>query len=994
MKRYRTLFTVFCFLSFCVATAEAAHRTLHLGILAQRPKPRMQQTWQPFADYLSSQLSGYRVQLHLLDHKEMLTALQQQQLDFLLTNPSHYIMLRHKTGFSGSLATMVPRKGARPLGSFGGVIFTRSSRNDIRTLSDLKDKKVACVGTGSGTFGGFQMQSMELHRAGIPLKQQQLLSTGMPQDLVIKAVLEGKADVGFVRTGLIEQLEQQGQIPVGSLKVINRQNTPSFPFASSTRLYPEWPFVALPHVEPRLAARVAAILLQLEPGTPVLEKAGIHSFAIPADYLPVEELLRELRLSPFDTTPPFSITDVWKRYWPWIISLVLAIAVGVQRHLHQLAAKRRLKAALRVLEQQQAQLRTAHEATESANQSMRLLSASNQILLRSTDEEEQLAQVCKIAVEVGGYSTAWVGLALHDEDKTITPLAWFGIEDGLLERAHMSWGDNERGASAMGSAIRTGTIQVRQDILRDPNLAPWHEHARKRSFQAAIALPLEVHGEVIGALAIYASEPNAFQEAEVALLEELANDLAFGIQTNRMRRAHEKTQAHVRQLAYYDRLTRLPNQFMFMEQLDRNVAAASVEDQAFSLLLLDLNYLHEINETHGHTLGDQVLVRVAQQLLDICEQNHFVARFGGDFAIICPGSDQNLAAALGEEILAAITAPFHLSGQRLTIGANIGMVLYPEDGKNAAELLSKVDLAASRAKAAGGGFCFYRPEMGEHLARTLKVARRLEYAILENMLQLFYQPKIDLLTGQLVGAEALLRWYDPVLGWVSPAEFVTIAETRGMMVDLGNWVLRTACHQIRQWQDERSFHHHRIAINVSPRQLEATDFLTTVTSIIEETGVSPDRLELELTESLLMTDPERVIGILNELKIQGFSLAIDDFGTGYSSLVYLKRFPVDTLKIDRAFVRDMLEDQNDRAIVTTIVAMAQQLELTTVAEGVEDEGQHFALLQLGCSQAQGFHFGRPVPAEGFREKWLVNTCSSAIESYGTCPMPAVSSEDE
>lgn len=974
MRRYFAILTAFSICFFYVATLEAAPLTLHLGILAQRPKLQMQQAWQPFADYLSKQLPGYRVQLHLLDHQELLAALQQQQLDFVLTNPSHYVVLRQKTGLSGSLATLVPREGPKPLSSFGGVIFTRSSRNDIKTFSDLKGKRIACIGTGPGTFGGFQMQLMELHRAGITLKPQQLLSTGMPQDLVIKAVLEGKADVGFVRTGLLEQLERLDRIPVGSLTVIHRQNFPDFPFASSTRLYPEWPFVALPHVDQRLAARVAATLLQLEPGSPALEAAGIHSFSIPADYLPVEELLQELRLPPFDTAPPFNIRDVWKRYWPWMISLALAIAIGIQRHLHQITDKRRLKAALRELEQQQSHLRTAHEEAESANRSMRLLSASNQTLLRSIDEEEQLSQVCRIAVEIGGYSTAWVGLALHDEDKTITPLAWFGIEEEKLAQAQMSWADNERGASAMGTAIRTNSIQIRQDILHDPSLAPWHDSARKRNHQSAIALPLSVQGEVIGALAIYAAEPHAFQKDEVELLNELTSDLAFGIQTVRLRRAHEKAQAHVQQLAYYDRLTGLPNQFKFMEELDRSVAAAAVESQTFSLLLLDLNHLHEINETYGHTLGDQVLVRVAQQLLEVCGQDYFVARFGGDFAIICPGIDQTTSATLGEKILAVITTPFHLSGHCLTISGNIGMVLYPEDGKGASELLSKVDLATSRVKAAGGGFCFYRPEMGEHLARTLKVARRLEHSIQENMLQLFYQPKVDLLTGQMNGAEALLRWHDSVLGWVSPAEFVPIAEDRGMMVELGSWVLRTACYQIRQWQDKEDFHPGKIAVNVSARQLEAPDFLSRLIGIIEETGVSPDCLELELTESLLMTDPERIIGTLNKLKDRGFSLAIDDFGTGYSSLAYLKRFPVDTLKIDRAFVRDMLEDQNDRAIVATVVAMAQQLGLTTVAEGIEEEGQRKVLLQLGCLQGQGFHFCRPKPPEQFKEKWRIDNC--------------------
>ena len=607
-----------------------------------------------------------------------------------------------------------------------------------------------------------------------------------------------------------------------------------------------------------------------------------------------------------------------------------------------------------------------------ANRAMRLLSASNRTLLRSTLEDDLLAQVCRIAVEIGGYCLAWVGIAQFDEEKSISPATYYGAEQGFLSQARMTWAEGERGTSAMSTAIRTGTIQLRQDILNDPQLAPWHEDARARNYQSAIALPLRLQDEVIGALAIYAPEPQAFHEQEVTLLEELADDLAFGIQNLRMRRAHEDAQAYVQQLAYYDRLTGLPNRILFTEQFDRDLAAAAAEGHTISLLLLDLNYLREINETHGHALGDQILVRVAGQLQQLYATAGFIARFSGnDFTIICPKLDQFGAAALGEKILATISTPFYMAGNRFAIGGNIGVAVYPGDGETSAELLSKVDLAMTRAKETGNGCCFYRPEMGQRLARTLELAHRLERAMHENQLELYYQPKIDLISGRIVGAEALLRWKDPELGWISPAEFIPVAEARGMMMALGGWVLRTACQQIRHWQDSGLFCQGRIAINVSARQLDDPDFPGLIGRILEETGVPSSCLELELTESVLMADPQQVISILTELKEQGFALAIDDFGTGYSSLAYLKRFPVDTLKIDQAFVREMLAEQNDRAIVATIVAMAQQLGLTTVAEGVEFEEQRQMLQELGCVLAQGFLFSRPEPADEFTRKRLI-----------------------
>lgn len=626
--------------------------------------------------------------------------------------------------------------------------------------------------------------------------------------------------------------------------------------------------------------------------------------------------------------------------------------------------------------------RDAAEALRQANRALRLLSASNRTLLRSSREDNLLADVCRISVELGDYCMAWVGMAQYDAEKAVIPVAWCGLEQGFLNKARMTWAEGERGTSAMSVAIRTGTVQLRQDILNDPKLAPWHEDARARNYQSAIALPLRIQNEVFGALAIYAPEPNAFSEQEVELLQELADDLSFGIQTLRMRKAHEATQTHIQRLAYYDRLTGLPNRALFMEQLDRTIAAATAEGKTVSLLLLTLNHLHEINEGHGHAMGDQVLVQVAHLLKSRCSNEMFISRFsGGDFTIICPELEQQGATLLGQDILSEIATPFELNGIRFSVRGCIGMVVFPGDGETAAELLSKADLATSRARSMSNGVCQYRPEMGQQLARTLELAHKLELALQNNRLELYYQPKIDLLSGNLMGAEALIRWHDPELGWISPAEFIPVAEARGMMVELGNWVLHTACRQIRSWMDQNLYCLGRIAVNVSALQLEDPNFLASLIHIIEETGVPSSALELELTESVLMREPEEVITLLHELKRTGFSIAIDDFGTGYSSLAYLKRFPVDTLKIDQAFVRDMLVDQNDRAIVATIIAMAQQLGLTPVAEGVEGAEQHEALKQLGCLLAQGFHFSRPEPAVDFTRRRLNSQAESAADKY-------------
>lgn len=945
---------------------------LNFGVLRQHSQPQRHSAWRVLAEYLSRQLPGCRVQVRVLESREMFAALQRQQLDFVLTDPSQYIFLKEKNGLSAPLATMVRMEGSRPLNRVGGVIFARSNRDDIGELVDVKGKKIACMSADAGILGGFAMQAFELYGAGISLEPRQVVIAAPTPEQVVRSVREDKADVGFVHAGLIEQLERYGKITAGSLKIINRQSLPDFPFASSTRLYPEWVCAAAPHADGILAARIAAALQRIKPGTAVLDAAQIHAFISPADYHPVEALLRELSLPPYDKTRQFNMADVWRRDWLRLAGLVVAISGVVFIHRRLTVSQLRLKTVLGELKRQKGRLREAKDRADAANRALRLLSASNGTLLRSPAEGDHLLQVCRIAVEDGGYAAAWVGMVRQDEEKTIAPVACFGFEKEWPEEMGPSLPGKGPGAGVVEMAIQSGAVQVRVDILNDPSMAICHEHARTLGVQATIALPLRVQGEVIGALSICAPEPHAFQPDEVALLRELADDLAFGLQTMRMREAHVEAQEHVRQLSCYDRLTGVANRFLFLEQLERNVRAATGMGQAFMLARVDLIHLREISETHGHVLADQLVMRAARELQAICGQDCLLARIGGDdFTLISPDAAPRAVELLGKKIYAALSAPVFLSGHRYVIGCGMGIVTCPEDGWKEADLLSKVEMAASRAKQAGGGVCFYRPEMGEHLARTMILATRLEDSIHENMLELFYQVKVELQTGRMVGAEALLRWHDPELGWISPAEFIPIAESRGLMPALGYWVLRTACWNIRQWHDEGVGAFGKIAVNISARQLESPAFLVGVSDILAETGVSADCLELELTESILMTDPERINGILRELKSRGFSIALDDFGTGYSSLAYLKHFPLDTIKIDREFVRDMLVDQNDRAIVSTIVTMAQQLGLATVAEGVEQEEQSHVLRQLGCLQAQGFYFSCPEPADEFRKKRLM-----------------------
>ncbi len=432
--------------------------------------------------------------------------------------------------------------------------------------------------------------------------------------------------------------------------------------------------------------------------------------------------------------------------------------------------------------------------------------------------------------------------------------------------------------------------------------------------------------------------------------------------------------AHIEQIAFYDLLTGLPNRALFMDRLKQTLASAERHGQRLAILFMDLNRFKEINDTQGHDVGDQALIEVARRFQAASRGEETLARLGGDeFIVIAEEADQAAAILIAERLQQALGEPIATKEHTFTLGVSIGIAFYPEDGANIEDLLKKADIAMYRAKASGGGYRFYQPEMSIGLAERMQLAKNLSRALNAGDLELYYQPQVNLQTGALIGAEALLRWNDSERGWVSPAEFIPIAEERGMMGVLGKWVLREACSQMKAWQEAGLEFPGRLAVNLAAQQLEESEIAEKLQAIVRASDLAPARLELELTESGLMENVEWAIGIMEALKTAGFALAIDDFGTGYSSLAYLKRFPADKLKIDMSFVRDMLKDRNDYTIVATIVGMAHNLGLKALAEGVEDAEQAKALLALGCDEAQGYFFGHPEPAKIFAGKWLTRT---------------------
>ncbi|TGU71217.1 EAL domain-containing protein [Geomonas terrae] len=427
-------------------------------------------------------------------------------------------------------------------------------------------------------------------------------------------------------------------------------------------------------------------------------------------------------------------------------------------------------------------------------------------------------------------------------------------------------------------------------------------------------------------------------------------------------------------LAYYDPVTRLPNRSLLMDRLHQALALAERENRELALLFLDLDNFKDLNSSKGHENGDRFLQEVAARLAGSLGESNTLARLGGDefVIVINSGPDEVGVAAMAARLQDLFTAPFVIDGEELYGSTSIGIALYPDDAVDVESLLRCADAALYQAKSEGKGmFHFFSQEMNERNMRRAALENGMRQGLGRGEFYLHFQPQWDLKSFRLTGAEALLRWQSPEFGLVGPDEFIPIAETSGLIFELGELVLHEACLHAARWC--RICPQMKIAVNISGRQFRQPDFLQTVERHIEATGVPPNSLELELTESVIMERAERNIDTLRALKKMGVRLSIDDFGTGYSSLSYLKHFPIDAIKIDRSFIAELTSDSDDAAIAVAIISMARSLKLKVVAEGVETSDQLHFLAGRKCDEAQGFYFATPMPAEEF-ENYIREFC--------------------
>jgi diguanylate cyclase (GGDEF)-like protein/PAS domain S-box-containing protein len=862
---------------------------------------------------------------------------------------------------------------------------------------------------------------------------------------------------------------------------------------------------------------------------------------------------------------------------------------------------------------------TAEKTEKKLSRALKLLSKCESALVHADEEQMLLNEICQLAVEIGGYRMAWVGFAAKDGSKKVIPIAQMGYADGFLDKANITWDETVQGQGPAGTTIKTGVTTIIQDFQNNPKTLPWREFAIQSQYHSCIALPLFLNKQILGSLAIFSTDPNAFANEEVELLEVLASDLSFGIQTLRSRADHEasltalkvqveknivllrnasdgihifdydgnnievsdsfcmmlgytreemigmnvsqwdtnmsydklmsdirlqfkqknrnlfetrhrrkdgtiievevssfpldlegkpvlfnssrdiserKQAEHqlqiaatafesqegmiitdansqilrvnqafmaitgytadevigknpkilssgrqdsnfyaamwekinstgfwdgeiwdrrkngeifpeylsitavknkaglttnyvatltdltqrkadedkIEHLALFDHLTRLPNRRQLIDRLSKALSSSSRSGHEGAILFIDLDNFKNLNDTLGHDKGDLLLQQVAQRLLACVRDEDTVARLGGDEFVVMLEDLSELpieAAAqiesVGEKILASLRNSYQLGEHPYRCTPSIGATLFDSHFEAIDELFKQADIAMYQAKVAGRNTMrFFDTQMQESIIARTTLEKDLHTALDHGQFQLYFQPQVDKAL-KIFGAEALIRWFHPERGLVSPAQFIPLAEETGLIIAIGEWVIDTACAQLKIWQLSSHTRHFDLAINVSAKQFRQADFVEHVFRCVKHHEIDPSHLKLELTEGMLVEDIEDVIKTMSVLKDLGIKFSLDDFGTGYSSLQYLKRLPLDQIKIDQSFVREIASDGSDKAIVQSIIAMSQSLGVAVIAEGVETKDQQEILLKLGCNLFQGYLFGKPVSIEQFED---------------------------
>ncbi|MBA5689927.1 GGDEF domain-containing protein [Duganella sp. LX47W] len=616
------------------------------------------------------------------------------------------------------------------------------------------------------------------------------------------------------------------------------------------------------------------------------------------------------------------------------------------------------------------------------NRALRTLSAGNRALLRMADEQALLHEMCRVIVDTGGYAAASVAYAEHDETQRLRWMAGAGIDIALLEPHLYTWADTPEGRNLVGDCVRSDQAIVGKHI-DDPQYALPFADMRamllQQGFASFTAFPLHIEGQVVGVLGIAAAEADAFDEAEVKLLGELADDLAYGVANLRTHIQKLEAQATIARLAYFDALTGLPNRTQLVEVLEAAIASAKRQRHSLALLQLEVGHFREINKVLGYRAGDELLQLLGRRLSAEIQADEILARVGeAEFALLLPNGGADYAEQVAQRLLAMLREPVEVAKLTLDPRVAIGIALFPGHADDAESLLRRANVAMHQANLASGGYAIYAGGQEQEHMRRLALMGDLHRAVREHELRLFCQPKVDIASRRVCGAEALVRWQHPQHGSVRTAEFIQLAEEAGTITPLTNWMLEAAFSQIYAWHEAGL--DWPLAINLSGHDLYDPRLTERIRGLFATWGIAPELIQFELTESALMANPAAGLETLIHLKQLGVKLFIDDYGTGYSSLSYLQKLPVDGVKIDQSFVMPMVVNGNSATIVSSTIELGHNLGLTVVAEGVESAAIWHRLVALKCDVAQGYLISMPMPAaqcQAWNSTWSQNGLAPA-----------------
>jgi diguanylate cyclase (GGDEF)-like protein/PAS domain S-box-containing protein len=906
MRKFWTWFACVC----CLISASNAFaaKPVRIGVLAFQDKATTLAQWLPTAENLTQSIANTEFQLIPLSYEELDAEVSQGRLDFVLTNPEHYVVLRNQHKLR-PMATINQRIGQQTVDKLGSVIFARAD-SGIQSLEDVLGKRVAAVGLTS--LGGYLIAADMLASRQIQLNNPRLVSLnflGVPHSRVVNAVLANEADVGIVRTGVLEQMASAGQLELSQIRVLNQQPAQRFPQLLSTDLYPEWPWAAMPKTPNDLTKAVLLALLQIPPDSPAANAGHYQGFSAPANYTEVEELMR--RTHAYPGMPDEAIwKTLWDRHNESITLGAAVLAIGALLVLLKLwRSNRRLLELTRLSRLTQSDLELTAAAFDS------------QVGLVVTDELTRIRRANSAMAWVLGYQ----------------PNELLGQSTSLLR----------------GSALDDGMMRsVWQEVQKHGRWQGelWCRHMLGHNVPCMVSISM-VNNQAIGLSGFVGS----------------FTDIS----------AQKAAQEDIRKLAYFDHLTQLPNRRNFMDTLTRVMRDCLDKGRLASVMFIDLDHFKDLNDAHGHIIGDELLRRLARRLEFLISAKDMAARLGGDeFVVMMADLDRDedramdQTMALARRVHRALLDPFdfdtpndpdpQVKSLRYSCSGSIGVALFGLVQEPLTEVLKRADVAMYKSKQDGRNVIRqYDAEAQRLLNQRMALSNDLNLALRDDQLFLLYQPQVDA-QGQTVGIECLMRWQHPSRGLVSPAEFIPLAEDSGAILAMGYWVVQTACDTLVRWALMPALRDFTLSVNVSPRQFNDPDFVRRVARILQQTDAPAEQLRLEVTEGVMMHDPNKVASQMHELCALGLSFSVDDFGTGYSSLSYIQKLPLAELKIDKAFVNDMTTNQRSEAIVKAIIALGRSMGVVIVSEGVETELQRERLLALGCTLIQGYLVARPM----------------------------------